>query len=59
MIKTLEELDEQARTSRDLYARYRYRGGLLAVCWWPDGNKYLIDGEQVTREQAKEFLSCD
>lgn len=57
--KTIEELDEEARLSRDLYVRYRYRGGLLIVGWWPDGNVYLIDGQRVTRDQAKEFLSCD
>lgn len=59
MVKTLEELEEEARTSSTLYADYRYRGGKLRVGWWPDGNVYLIDGQRVTRDQAKEFLSCD
>ena len=57
--KTIEELDEEARLSRDLCVRYRYRGGLLTVKGYPGGNGYLIDGEQVTRGQAQEFLSCD
>lgn len=58
MTKTLEQLDEEALTSRDCTVQYRYKGGRLRIDWYPNGNKYFIDGQSVTRAQADEFVRC-
>lgn len=56
MAKTLEELDREAKDSFALAIDYPCRLGKLHVGWWPDGNVYFLNGQRITRDQAKEAV---